>query len=60
MGAFPYAVRFVDNSFAHSQYLEGIYNTVMVKDIIGRKDTTVGTANKDIGHVQLCGRAEHM
>ena len=37
MGAFPYAVRFADNSLAHSQYLEGIYNTVMVKDIMSRK-----------------------
>ena len=37
MGAFPYAARFTDNSLAHSQYLEGIYNTVLVKDIMARK-----------------------
>lgn len=37
MGAFPYATRFVDNSLAHSQYLEGIYNTVLVKDIMTRE-----------------------
>jgi len=37
MGSFPYAARFVDNSLAHSQYLEGIYNTVMVKDIMYRE-----------------------
>src|SRR5215470_9774526 len=37
MGAFPYAARFVDNSLAHSQYLEGIYNTVLVKDVITNK-----------------------
>jgi predicted AAA+ superfamily ATPase len=37
MGAFPYATRFVDNSLAHSQYLEGIYNTVLVKDVMSRK-----------------------
>jgi predicted AAA+ superfamily ATPase len=37
MGAFPYATRFVDNSLAHSQYLEGIYNTVLVKDVMTRK-----------------------
>jgi predicted AAA+ superfamily ATPase len=36
MGAFPYAARFVDNSLAHSQYLEGIYNTVLVKDVMTR------------------------
>ena len=36
-GAFPYATRFVDNSLAHSQYLEGIYNTVLVKDVMTRK-----------------------
>ena len=44
MGAFPYATRFVDNSLAHSQYLEGIYNTVLVKDILTRmniKDITL-------------------
>jgi predicted AAA+ superfamily ATPase len=43
-GAFPYAVRFADNSLANSQYLEGIYNTVLVKDILDRKglsDTTL-------------------
>ena len=36
MGAFPYATRFADNSLAHSQYLEGIYNTVLVKDVLMR------------------------
>jgi predicted AAA+ superfamily ATPase len=36
MGAFPYSARFVDNSLAHSQYLEGIYNTVLVKDVMTR------------------------
>jgi predicted AAA+ superfamily ATPase len=44
MGAFPYATRFVDNSLAHSQYLEGIYNTVLVKDVMtnkGLKDVTL-------------------
>ena len=45
LGAFPYAARFVDNSLAHSQYLEGIYNTVLVKDVMTRKglnDITYG------------------
>ncbi|MDR2713004.1 MAG: ATP-binding protein, partial [Clostridiales bacterium] len=37
MGAFPYATRFADNSLAHSQYLEGIYNTVLVKDVMTRE-----------------------
>ncbi len=37
MGAFPYSTRFVDNSLAHSQYLEGIYNTVLVKDVMTNK-----------------------
>jgi predicted AAA+ superfamily ATPase len=36
MGAFPYAARLVDNSLAHSQYLEGIFNTVLVKDVMTR------------------------
>ena len=36
MGAFPYAAHFVDNTLAHSQYLEGIYNTVLVKDVMTR------------------------
>jgi len=37
-GAFPYATRFIDNSPAHSQYLEGIYNTVLVKDVMTNKN----------------------
>jgi predicted AAA+ superfamily ATPase len=37
-GAFPYAARFVDNSLAHSQYLEGVYSTVLVKDVMTRKN----------------------
>ena len=37
MGAFPYAARFANNSLAHSQYLEGIYNTVLVKDVMDNK-----------------------
>jgi predicted AAA+ superfamily ATPase len=44
MGAFPYAARLVDNSLAHSQYLEGIFNTVLVKDVMAReglKDITL-------------------
>ena len=44
MGSFPYAARLVDNSLAHSQYLEGIYNTVLVKDVMtrnGLKDVTL-------------------
>jgi predicted AAA+ superfamily ATPase len=44
MGAFPYAARFVDNSLAHNQYLEGLYNTVLVKDVMtheGLKDITL-------------------
>ncbi len=44
MGAFPYSTRFVNNSLAHSQYLEGIYNTVLVKDVMtreGLKDITL-------------------
>ena len=48
MGAFPYAARFVDNSLAHSQYLEGIYNTVMVKDIMIRKGLTDITLLKSV------------
>jgi predicted AAA+ superfamily ATPase len=36
MGAFPYATRLVSNSLAHSQYLEGIFNTVLVKDVMTR------------------------
>jgi predicted AAA+ superfamily ATPase len=37
MGAFPYSTHFVDNSLAHSQYLEGIFNTVLVKDVMTRE-----------------------
>jgi predicted AAA+ superfamily ATPase len=48
MGAFPYATRFVDNSLAHSQYLEGIYNTVLVKDVMARKKLNDITLLKSI------------
>jgi predicted AAA+ superfamily ATPase len=48
MGAFPYAIRFVDNSLAHSQYLEGIYNTVLVKDVMTRKGLADITLVKSI------------
>ncbi|GHU62623.1 ATPase [Clostridia bacterium] len=48
MGAFPYAARFVDNSLAHSQYLEGIYNTVLVKDVMPREGLNDITLLKSI------------
>jgi predicted AAA+ superfamily ATPase len=48
MGAFPYAARFVDNSLAHSQYLEGIYNTVLVKDVMTNKNLKDITLLKSI------------
>jgi len=50
MGAFPYATRFADNSLAHSQYLEGIYNTVLVKDVMTRKNL------KDVALVKSVAR----
>lgn len=37
MGAFPYAASLVDQSLVHDQYLEGIYNTVLVKDVLMHK-----------------------
>lgn len=37
MGAFPYATSLVDQSLVHDQYLEGIYNTVLVKDVLMHK-----------------------
>jgi len=48
MGAFPYAVRLMDNSLAHSQYLEGIYNTVLIKDVMTRKRLTDVTLIKSV------------
>ena len=48
MGAFPYVVRLVDNSLAHSQYLEGIFNTVLVKDVMAREGLTNITLVKSI------------
>jgi predicted AAA+ superfamily ATPase len=47
-GAFPYAARFVNHSLAHNQYLEGIYNTVLVKDVMTRKKLTDATLVKSI------------
>lgn len=48
LGGFPYAARFADNSLAHSQYLEGIYNTVLVKDVMIRKKLNDVTLVKSI------------
>ena len=48
MGAFPYGTRFVDNSLAHSQYLEGIFNTVLVKDVMTREGLNDITLLKSI------------
>jgi predicted AAA+ superfamily ATPase len=48
MGAFPYSTRFTDNSLAHSQYLEGIYNTVLIKDVMTRSKLSDATLLKSI------------
>ena len=48
MGAFPYGTRFTDNSLAHSQYLEGIFNTVLVKDVMTREGLNDITLVKSI------------
>jgi predicted AAA+ superfamily ATPase len=48
LGAFPYATKFVDHSLAHSQYLEGIYNTVLVKDVMTHNKLTDITLVKSI------------
>ena len=48
LGGFPYAARFIDNSLAHSQYLDGIYNTVLIKDVMARKKLTDVTLLKSI------------
>jgi len=48
MGAFPYATRLVDNSLAHSQYLDGILNTVLVKDVMTRENLKDVTLVKSI------------
>lgn len=36
--SFPYALELKENPSALSEYLEGIYNTILVKDIINRKN----------------------
>jgi predicted AAA+ superfamily ATPase len=48
LGAFPYPARFTDNTLAHNQYLEGIYNTVLVKDVLTRKKLNDVTLVKSI------------
>ena len=48
MGAFPYSTRFTDNSLAHSQYLEGIFNTVLVRDVMTREGLNDITLVKSI------------
>ena len=37
LGAFPCWIRFTDSPLAQSQYLEGIFNTALVKDVITRE-----------------------
>ncbi len=48
MGALPYITSLADSSLAQSQYLEGIYNTVLVKDVMIRKNITDITLLKSI------------
>jgi predicted AAA+ superfamily ATPase len=48
MGAFPFSTRFADNSLAHSQYLEGIFNTALVKDVMAREGLNDITLVKSI------------
>ncbi|MCL2058323.1 MAG: ATP-binding protein [Oscillospiraceae bacterium] len=48
MGSFPYSTHLIDNSLAHSQYLEGIYNTVLVKDVMERSGLSDITLVKSI------------
>jgi len=48
LGGFPYAARFIDSSLAHSQYLDGIYSTVLVKDVMTRKKLSDVTLLKSI------------
>ena len=47
-GAFPFAATLVENSLMHSQYLQGIYNTVMVRDILKRKGVSDSTVLESI------------
>ena len=48
LGAFPYSTRFTGTSLGHSQNLEGIYNTVLVKDVLTRKKLNDVTLVKSI------------
>jgi predicted AAA+ superfamily ATPase len=48
MGSLPYSTRFIENSVAHNQYLEGIYNTVLVKDVMTRESLSDITLVKSI------------
>jgi len=47
-GAFPYAARLVESATAVNQYLEGIYNTVLIRDVMTRKGLTDVTLTKSI------------
>jgi predicted AAA+ superfamily ATPase len=48
LGGFPYAARLADNLTAHGQYLEGVYNTVLVKDIMTRNGLADVTLLKSV------------
>ncbi|MDR2047107.1 MAG: ATP-binding protein, partial [Clostridiales bacterium] len=47
-GAFPYAARMIDTFRSNNQYLEGVYDTVLVRDILQRKKTQDAALLKSI------------
>ncbi|MDR1308726.1 MAG: ATP-binding protein [Deltaproteobacteria bacterium] len=50
MGSFPYAAHIADDDMASGQYLEGVYNTVLVKDILDRKSISDATLLKSVAN----------
>ena len=48
--SFPYVLELLDTPQEINPYLEGIYNTILVKDIIDRKKITDTTILKSVTH----------
>ncbi|MDR1112052.1 MAG: ATP-binding protein [Deltaproteobacteria bacterium] len=48
MGSFPDAAHIADDDLASGQYLEGVYSTVLVKDILDRKSIGDATLLKSV------------
>ena len=57
-GSFPYAATMSDPSAKIDDYLEGIYNTVIVRDIEERQNRKAATDKRKITDIALLKKAK--